>query len=391
VCGRRWRESPIMDASRFDGLTRLFVRKTSRRRALAALAAVVAGQALPDLDAGAASRVCRHPGSLCIRDTQCCTSRCVAGRGGSRRCAPCQSGGRYCRSTGRCLAGACPGGSKWSEIVCDCRCNDRRSPCDGTCCQRGQVCATMSPDADPICCLPGLASCNDGSECCSDVCNPVTGLCEFVPQPLGYPCADEGDCAEGTCFSNVCRAAVGEGCGANNECTTLVCDYGTDVCGDGDYAVGAACRDGSHCETGFCSASNACCSGGTVSCSADADCCSNICNPDTLVCEYGALPNGFACRNDAHCANGACISGACKGAAGATCANNAGCASAVCDYSTDVCGTGGYAVGQACRDNSHCASSYCNNIKLCCAGFAVACSTGADCCSNNCNAGFCGF
>ena len=43
-------------------------------------------------------------------------------------------------------------------------------------------------------------SCNDDNECTDDVCNPVTGACEYTPVEDGTACVD------GTCLGGICTA-----------------------------------------------------------------------------------------------------------------------------------------------------------------------------------------
>jgi hypothetical protein len=64
-----------MDAQRFDRLTRRFIARSSRRRALVALAAGALGAALgPGGPSEATARTCKRPQQRCRTRSQCCRS-----------------------------------------------------------------------------------------------------------------------------------------------------------------------------------------------------------------------------------------------------------------------------------------------------------------------------
>ena len=93
-----------MDAQRFDRFTRQLVARSSRRRALTALASGVLGTALGlgGLD-DAAARTCRKRLQACTRRSQCCGRdvRCATSHGaGDNTC--CGGPGATCRSDLTC-------------------------------------------------------------------------------------------------------------------------------------------------------------------------------------------------------------------------------------------------------------------------------------------------
>jgi hypothetical protein len=111
-------------------------------------------------------------------------------------------------------------------------------------------------------CLPdgsGFAapvSCDDGSSCTDDACDPAKGGCTWVGKPDGTPCGtgSGGVCSQtSTCKVGKCVAppAGGAGCEDGNACTNDVCDPQKGC--QHTAAVGAKCTaglDGSPCTTG---------------------------------------------------------------------------------------------------------------------------------------------
>lgn len=213
-------------------------------------------------------------GASCTADTECQSLFCSDPGDGVRRClAPCQL------DAGRCLAGeVCVpigdqcGGCIESGLVSglphglgepcgadsDCRsgmCRDADgirecvAPCDGDACPEHFECET---DASGVAaCVrdrdQGIGgSCVDNADCGDGICATFgdrrwcTAACtDGTSCPAGFTCAPAGDVS-------VCapaRSLLGEPCGSNEDCVTMICDTANGVC------------------TQFCGVENACAAG----------------------------------------------------------------------------------------------------------------------------------
>ena len=109
------------------------------------------------------------------------------------------------------------------------------------------------------------------------------------------------------------------------------------------------------------------CTADGLSCTYDAECCSNFCsNTDTCGVPVGCTEDYQSCASSTECCSQACSAG-------------------VCDPS--VC----LALGDPCTsDNECCDADYCDNGACSpCVTAGNACSVDADCCSALCDAGAC--
>jgi hypothetical protein len=257
-----------VDGARFDGLTRMWAVRGTRRKAALLLAGGPLGALLPFM-AQSASAACGPPRAHCHKKTDCCTGRCNRKH---HRCRGCGKGAKYCPATQTCIpADQCCG------------------PCVGGTCQGGTcVCPTGQHDCNGNCqgcCVTG--DCGAGGRLC------INGSCA-CPE-------DMRDCHNGTCV------AIG-GCCTDDECNS----GGGQVCVNGACVCPAGLKD---CGDGFCIAQGLCC--------ADTDCRSNCyqgacCTRHLLL---GGLcfplgscsdPQGIAgcCQTDADCTDG-CYQGRC--------------------------------------------------------------------------------
>lgn len=196
------------------------------------------------------------------------------------------------------------------------------NPCDTLICDDNSVC-TMDTCFSASGCYHLAKICpDDGDGCTANICHPITGC--YYEQPEGF-CDDYNACTIDTCIGfpggwNCVRTPVS--CNDNNPCTIDSC-YNTEsdepqclnrdtcitcafdtiinptlndyckviVCVDGDeYATVRACDDGIPCTDNFCNAIIGCynppkdCNDGTGI--------PYVCNPQTGLCEYGALKMG---------------------------------------------------------------------------------------------------
>jgi hypothetical protein len=166
---------------------------------------------------------CRETGFDCTGNSQCCNSRCEAGR-----CAVCQNQAGPCSAATDC----CPGYSCGADKKCTyaatlladgARCNSSgfcqnkfcdladAGPHDGICTQP-TTCSPLGSALSGVCC-PGLETV--GSNCCL----PTDAWCEYG-----------SDCCTGNCLGRRCSAAssagIGERCLGASQCLGLltICD-----------------------------------------------------------------------------------------------------------------------------------------------------------------------
>ena len=224
----------------FDVLTRVFATSTSRRRAVALLAAMTVVGSRP----GRASAA-QGDASMCEAGLNDCGGVCVDLQSDMNNCgacgAVCESGlvPVECRS-GVCERANCPVGIEYCGAVDGCRdlssdpehCGGCQQPCASGVCNGG-ICA-----AGGYGCSEGQAKC-DGV--CVDTCcnNSHCGACGNVC-PSGETCF-EGICG---CPSGLCCAEGEVNC--NGTCVSTCCDNNN--CG----ACGNVCTGGLTCFEGVC-------------------------------------------------------------------------------------------------------------------------------------------
>lgn len=256
------------------------------------------------------------------------------------------------------------------------------------------------------------------------------GLCEApIESCMANGCPE--DCGGNVFSAGGGSCLLGDACELNLDCRQGGCLFGTCQL----LPDGAACTDGSMCESDGCGAISRQCSSG---CTFDSECGSGVCHlfqcvdplpPGTVCdgnsdCESGIcagvcladdLDPGTVCLLDAQCASGTCTTGFCDGSCGdgfctlvpdaegcITCPGDCGlcpdgavgcvvdaqCASGDCRGG--FCG--GKPNGEFCIASNRCASGVCNNAT--CAspgsvGLGGTCTTSPACASGTCTAGFC--
>jgi hypothetical protein len=114
---------------------------------------------------------------------------------------------------------------------------------------------------------PNGASCADGAECTSGVCNAGACVGNGLGAPSGSPCASNAECASGACEGGECSAGsdlpTGSSCSADGECASSACTDGvcssgssgtggTNGSGTGSGAPGDDCSLGTECQSGLC-------------------------------------------------------------------------------------------------------------------------------------------
>lgn len=304
------------------------------------------------------------PGSNpCFLTSVCANGVCVGDR--AVACTPqdgchdvvCNPVSGECLQVARDNGATCAGADSCLHYSCtDGVCNGAAFCFDPQVCQGGE------------CCTPNGKVPTDGSHCCTNTQEFITGFC--ICQSLGFGCQGDGDCCSattggccgdlcvdldsdplncGTCGRHIPVGAVCTGgapdciaggfedvgiCG--DRCLDLavelencgscghVCDIGSEVCAHGHCCpVGFDWTGSRCCPIGFHETNGACCSAGLTSCSGscvaldvDLDNCGNcgvsaptggVCLGGTPQCTPGfSNDNGRCCRDGSHNGGGQC-------------------------------------------------------------------------------------
>ena len=230
----------------FDVLTRVFARCTSRRKALALLAAMTVAGSRPGRVAA------QGDASACEAGLTDCGGVCVDLQSDMDNCGAC---GEICESglvpvecrSGVCERANCPVGIEYCGIADGCRdltsdpehCGACANPCasgvcsGGVCAAGGGSCAEGQAECDGIC----VDTCCNNSHCgaCGNACPSVTscfeGICDC---PSGLCCAEgevncNGACVATCCDNNNC-GACGNVCKNGLTCFEGVCDCPSGKC-----------------------------------------------------------------------------------------------------------------------------------------------------------------
>jgi len=256
-----------MDPSSFDRLSRLLARATTRRGAIAAVVAGLAGVAGVD-PAAAIPPQCTAGGATCTKHSQCCSSTCrLVGGGGVRRVCDCEAGTARCG--GRCVridtAERC--GS------CDVSCKAGEQCCNGKC---------RAVKTDEANCGACGVKCAAGQTCCKGVCvdlDTSKGNCGAC----GKACTGSRICCDGACLAG--------GTDENN------CGACGNVCAAGETCCGGACVDLDSDERN-CGRCNKRCSDGLI-------CGGGTCFENGTDAHCG--PDGEPCAEGTYCVNEACV------------------------------------------------------------------------------------
>lgn len=393
-----------MDEQRFDNLSRIIARSTSRRATVKGIAAAIGGGVFAGVFGVRAQRAgaqgTGQPGDACDASDQCASGNCsgINGRSGVCYCVdpdrpwvgcsceegtegPC-GGGMIC-----CPNNESPGGSG----VCvpdsvSCNPTGECSAQPGDTCETNNDCCTGSCMSGICACLdasrPWLGcGCDTGSEIpCGDnaslVCCPTTTTpggpgtctaasvgCEAVCSSYpGEECASSDDCCVGSCFSGICACTPGlgwEGCdctvNGEGQCgapTTLVC------CQKGDAPAG----DGV-CTSGMTGCQVVCNADPGDECASNADCCLGTCMSGICACEDPSRPDvGCPCQvGDA---------GACGGRAELCCniGQEPGSAGSCISPMAGICNPTGHCLadpGETCMVDSDCCEGKCSDDHVC--------------------------
>ncbi len=251
-----------------------------------------------DVDCGGSCAASCGDGQGCGSDEDCASGRCDADE---NECVPnptCADGEKNGDETDVDCGGGCPNNcddGEGCEDGDDCvsgQCDPDTMTCDpsGDCSDGMQNGDETDVDCGGSCkldCDDG-DGCEDGDDCISTICDPKTMTCT----PAG-DCTDgvqNGDESDIDCGGTVCDACPdGDGCDDDADCASGVCDEPNMVC------LPPACDDGvvNGDETdvdcgGSCPAD---CDDGE-DCLADDDCTSQICDPGSNTCASRSCNDG---------------------------------------------------------------------------------------------------
>ncbi len=180
-------------------------------------------------------------------------------------------------------------------------CDREADPWNWTATAEGEACPLDVPCiADAVCaageCVGTPVTCDEGTDCLENLCDPQTGECAARPTNEGGAC-DGGPCLQSTlCVGGGCFGAALL-CDDGDPCTTDVCDADAET-GPGGCVFtpteDAPCDDGDACTAGdVCDAEGECLSGpDAVDCGDDNECTLDVC--DALAgCAW--IPNQTPC------------------------------------------------------------------------------------------------
>jgi N-acetylneuraminic acid mutarotase len=144
-----------------------------------------------------------------------------------------------CHDAGACnpLNGTCSFPTKVDGTGCS----------DGTACTSGDSCQAGICTGVAVVCPPPNQCQNPGS------CNPVNGVCSYVPKPNFVACDDGNACTQADkCQAGNCVPGSAVVCAAQDECHEAgVCDAANGACSNPAKIDGSPCAGGT-CESGEC-------------------------------------------------------------------------------------------------------------------------------------------
>jgi hypothetical protein len=265
------------------------------------------------------------------------------------------------------------------------------TPCEAD----GDLCTIDHCNGSGACVTFDNVSCSRLDQCTDAVCNPATGACDPDPDPLSTPCESDGNlCTLDHCDGNgACVTFDNVSCSRIDQCTDSVCNPGTGACNPVPDPLSTPCdADGNLCTIDHCDGAGACVNLDDVDCShLDDQCNDGVCNPGTGLCQTVFKPLSTPCEADGNC----CTIDHCNG--GGICVF---LESVVCPGSTGECDAGENCNPDTCacenlpappegtpcdEDNDLCTIEECDGSGDCVFLAAVDCSHFDD----QCNDGVC--
>ncbi len=337
-----------MDDQRFDNLSRIIARSTTRRATVKGIAAAIGGGVFASVFGVRAQRASAAGGSVppgggCNDDSDCAEGTCSSTDGRNGVC--------FCVDPDQPVIG------------CSCNTGDA-DPCGGSpiCCPSSDlpdsvgVCVPASEGCNPTgdCAIAGDA-CGEGTDCCDNlICD--SGTCIDNCQEPGGLCEFDENCCIGTCMGGTCACLTASepwlGCDCNVG-TEAPCGGGTVICcptGGGEGAPGVCTDESVGCES-VCSVYPG------DACESNTDCCAGSCVEGVCSCSPGPGWIGCDCATD--------YEGACGGGESSICCPTGSTDIGVCT-----------AIGDGCP-------------VICTSDPGDECGSDGDCCLGTCMSGVC--
>jgi hypothetical protein len=240
---------------------------------------------------------CSHDGNACTEGTECCSGKCEAGL--CTTDTVCGLPGDACTGGGDCCSQKCEGGECQADIP---PCKNAGADCSNPteCCSlrcEGQKCQGSA-------CVQNSQTCGNNTECCSGWCDG--GNCRALPTncgtTIGNACTEHSQCCSKLCVDGKCAESSfctqqGDVCDPNrDDCCSGVCNP---VTGSAYGTCGAPPSAPANCGgvTGTaCSSCGQCCS---RLCAPHATTGVYICQPPS-----GCRVTGELCKDDDDCCGG---------------------------------------------------------------------------------------
>lgn len=320
---------------------------------------------------------------LCNDANPCTDDLCVASAGGCQYVADDTNGcsdGNACTQTDLCEAGACVG---QNPVVCDdvnpCT-DDWCNPTSGLCqfanddtnvCSDGNACTDVDQCLAGTCISSPPRVCDDGYDCTDDICNAITGFCEYYKDDTNA-CSDGNACTlTDVCKAGVCLGTNPKVCNDDNACTDDSCNIQTGACQFTNNNQNP-CSDGNACTlTDLCSAGT-CVGSSPKACDDTNPCTDDQCNPATGLCVFVANDANVCSDGNACTQTDLCVSGTCLGSSPKSCDDLQECTDDSCNPSTGMCvftndNTNTCSDGNSCTLTDFCNNGVCegNNLKVC--------------------------
>ena len=174
-------------------------------------------------------------------------------------------------------------------------------PCDAD----GSVCTQKDACAAGKCTAGAPAKCDDGNPCTTDSCNPQKG-CEHADNTSGCNADDNACTVSDGCKSGVCLAGPKKSCDDGNDCTVDLCQPVSGACNyNGEAANGIKCDvDGSACTPGDSCKGGVCANGAPLACDDGNPCTKDACDAKsgcTFTPQTGPCDDGNACTTGDVC------------------------------------------------------------------------------------------
>jgi hypothetical protein len=170
--------------------------------------------------------------------------------------------GNACTSSDVCTAGVCGGtpvvcsdGDPCTADACNPTSGCFATPMpNGASCEDGLFCTVLETCLNGSCIAGGGRDCSAiGDQCNAGQCDETTDACVPLPFPNGTPCAGDPCLAGETCVSGTCQGGVPETCNDGSVCTADACDplvgcVSTPInCTDADPCTVDSCNPVSGC------------------------------------------------------------------------------------------------------------------------------------------------